>query len=154
MAIGEEKINILTELAGSYQELPPGERIAFATQAIALSEELHDQKSEATAYNHLGVAYNNVGNSERSLECFFKALQIMKEIDDPGGITYSYICIGQAHNSMIRILSSTESCIASYGFLFNKRWEVWISHLTGRPNRFLSSERKSRIAAYAPFQSM
>jgi len=96
-AIGEEKINILTELAGSYQELPPGERIAFATQAIALSEELHDQKSKATAYTHLGIAYNNVGNSDRSLDCFFKALQIMEEIDDQDGIAYSYICIGQAY---------------------------------------------------------
>jgi len=96
-ATGEEKINILSELAGSYQELPPGERIAFATQAIALSEELHDQKAKATAYTHLGIAYNNVGNSDRSLDCFFKALQIMEEIDDQDGIAYSYICIGQAY---------------------------------------------------------
>ncbi len=96
-AIGGERIEVLNELAGSYQELPPKQRMAFAEQAIDLSEELHDQKSTADAYNHLGVAYNNAGNSQRSFECFFKALQIMEEISDQGGIAYSHTCIGQAH---------------------------------------------------------
>lgn len=95
--VGKEKIDILNELAGAYQALPSKERMAFATQAIDLSEELHDQKAKAIAHNHLGVAYNNVGNSERSFECFFKALRIMEEICDQDGIAYSYTCIGQAY---------------------------------------------------------
>ncbi len=63
-AIGGERIEVLNELAGSYQELPPKQRMAFAEQAIDLSEELHDQKSTADAYNHLGVAYNHAGKSQ------------------------------------------------------------------------------------------
>jgi len=96
-AIGKERLEVLNELAGAYQELPSKQRMAFAEQAIDLSEELNDRKAKADAYNHLGVAYNNAGNSQRSFDCFFKALQIMEEVSDQGGIAYSHTCIGQAH---------------------------------------------------------
>jgi len=33
---GNEKLEILNELAGAYWELPPNERIAFAEQAVNL----------------------------------------------------------------------------------------------------------------------
>jgi len=94
---GKEKIGVLNELAGRYWELPPDERIEFAEQAIELSESLHDEKSKAEAYNHLGVANNNLGDSQKSIEYFLKALRIMEQIDDKSGIADSCINIGQAN---------------------------------------------------------
>lgn len=94
---GKKKIEVLNELAGSYWELPPNERIAFAEQSIELSEEFHDQKPKADAYNHLGVAYNNLGDSEKSMDYFLKALNIMEEINDQNGIATSCLNIGQAN---------------------------------------------------------
>ena len=96
-ASGHEELGILNDLAGSYRDLPPKDRIAFAERALALSEELHDPRSKAEAYNHLGVAYNNLGNSQQSLDLFFKALQIMEKIDDKNGIAQSLVNIGQAN---------------------------------------------------------
>jgi PAS domain S-box-containing protein/putative nucleotidyltransferase with HDIG domain len=93
----QEKIRILNKLAGSYQELPPKDRIAFAEQASDLSERFHDHKSEAEAYNHLGVAYNNMGNSHQSVGYFLKALEIMERIHDEDGIANSYVNLGQAN---------------------------------------------------------
>jgi len=96
-ASNKEKIEILNELAGAYWELPPNERIAFAEQAIDLAEKFHDNKSKAVAYNHLGVAYNNMGDSQKSIEYFLKALGIMEQINDKNGIASSYINLGQAN---------------------------------------------------------
>ena len=96
-ATGREKIEILNELAGAYWEIPPNTRIAFAEQSIELSEEFHDEKSKADAYNHLGVAYNNLGDSQKSMDYFLRALNIMEEIDDKNGIANSYLNIGQAN---------------------------------------------------------
>jgi len=96
-ASGREELGILNELAGSYRDLPPKDRIAFAERALALSEELHDPKSKAEAYNHLGVAYNNLGNSQESLDLFLKALRMMEKIDDKNGIAQSLVNIGQAN---------------------------------------------------------
>ena len=94
---GQEKIEILKELAGAYWELPPNDRIAFAEQAIELSEEFHDHKSKADAFNHLGVAYNNLGDSPKSMDYFLKALDIMEKIDDKNGMAQSFTNIGQAN---------------------------------------------------------
>jgi len=94
---GKEKMEILNELAGAYWELPPNERIAFAEQAIDLAEEFYDHKSKADAYNHLGIAYNNMGDSKKSMEYFLKALKIMEQINDKNGIANSYVNIGQAN---------------------------------------------------------
>ncbi len=93
----QEKIEILIELAGLYWELQPDERIAYAEQAVKLSEKFRDFKSKAEAYNHLGVAYNNLGNSEKSMDYFMKALKIMEQINDKSGIALSYRNIGQAN---------------------------------------------------------
>ena len=94
---GTEKIKMLNELAGRYWELPPNDRIAFAEQAIDLENKFHDPKSKAESYNHLGVAYNNLGDSNKSMDYFLKALKIMEQINDKSGIARSYINIGQAN---------------------------------------------------------
>jgi len=93
----QEKIEILIELAGFYWELQPDERIAYAEQAVKLAEKFQDLQSKAKAYNHLGVAYNNKGNSEKSMDYFMKALKIMEQINDKSGIALSYRNIGQAN---------------------------------------------------------
>ena len=94
---GQEKVAVLNELAGAYWELPPNERIVFAEQAVDLSEKFHEYKSKAAAFNHLGVAYNNLGDSPKSMDYFLKALEIMEQIDDKSGIADSYVNLGQAN---------------------------------------------------------
>ena len=96
-ASNNEELDILNELAGSYRGLSPKDRIEFAERALALSEKLDDPKSKAEAYNHLGVAYNNLGNSHKSLDLFFKTLRMMEQIDDKNGIAQSLVNIGQAN---------------------------------------------------------
>jgi len=95
-ATGKEKMEILNQLAGLW-DLPPNERIAFAKQAVDLSEEFHDHRSKAESLNHLGIAYNNLGDSQKSIDCFLKALQIMEQLDDKSGIAISYRNLGQAN---------------------------------------------------------
>jgi len=94
---GKEKIEILNELAGNYRELPPDERIKFAEQAVDLSEKFNDHRLKAEAYNHLGVAHNNLGDSQKSIDYFLRALRIMEQINDKNGIANSYVNIGQAN---------------------------------------------------------
>jgi len=96
-ATGKKKVGILIKLAGLYWDLPPNERIAFAEQAVDLSKIFHDRKSTAESYNHLGIAYNNLGDSQKSIDHFLKALQIMEKIKDKEGIAISYRNLGQAN---------------------------------------------------------
>jgi len=96
-ATGKEKIGILNQLAGLYWDLPPNERIAFAEQAIDLSSKCHDRGSKAESLNHLGIAYNNLGDSQKSINYFLSALRIMEQIDDKNGIAISYRNLAQAN---------------------------------------------------------
>jgi PAS domain S-box-containing protein len=45
----------------------------------------------------LGVAYNNLGDSQKSIDYFLNALQIMEQINDKNGIAVSYRNLGQAN---------------------------------------------------------
>jgi len=96
-AEGKERLKILNELAGLYWELPPNERITFANQAFDLAEKLNDQKSKADVYNHLGVAYNNLGDSQESMNYFMKALDIAEQTNDKNRIAKSFLNLGQAN---------------------------------------------------------
>jgi len=96
-AAGKEKMGILNQLAGLYWDLQPNERIAFAEQAVDLAKKLHDRRSRAESLNHLGIAHNNLGDSQRSIEYFLKALQIAEQIDDKNGIAISCRNLGQAN---------------------------------------------------------
>jgi len=96
-ATGKEKIGILNQLAGLFWDLPPNERIAFAEQAVDLSEEFHDPGSKAESYNYLGIAYNNLGDIQTSIRYFLNALQITEQIDDKNGMANSYRNLGQAN---------------------------------------------------------
>ncbi len=94
---GKERLEVLNKLAGAYEGLSARDRIAFAEEAIDLSERFHDQKSKAEAYNHLGIAYNNIGSNEKSMDWFLKALKIMGQIDNKNGIASSLVNLGQAN---------------------------------------------------------
>jgi len=93
----KEKIEILNKLAGAYWELSPKDRIEFANQAVKLSGKYNSQKSKAIAFGHLGVANNNLGNTQESMEYFLGSLEIMEYINDNKGIANSYVNLGQAN---------------------------------------------------------
>jgi len=94
---GKERLEVLNELAGSYEGVSAKCRISFAEQAIDLSERLHDQKSKAEAYNYLGIAYNNIGSGEKSMDLFLRALKIMEQIENKKGIANSLANLGLAN---------------------------------------------------------
>ena len=105
---GKGKIEILNQLAGAYWELPPNDRITFAEQSVDLSEKFHNQKSKAVAFGHLGVAYNNTGNTQKSMDYFMKSLDIMEQLNDKDGIAHSCVNIGQANFYMDNFVKALE----------------------------------------------
>ena len=94
---GIEKLKILNKLAGCYWELPPNERITFANQAFDLANKLNDQKSKADAFNNLGVAYNQLDETQKSLSYFMNALDIAEQVNDKDRIAQSFLNLGQAN---------------------------------------------------------
>ncbi|MBW2649194.1 MAG: tetratricopeptide repeat protein, partial [Deltaproteobacteria bacterium] len=110
----------MNELAGTYWKLPPNDRIAFAEQSIKLSEEFHDKKSKAVAFGHLGVAYNNIGNTQKSMDYFLRALNVMEQIDDKSGIANSYLNIGQANF----YLDNFDKALEYYQKNLNLRYQI------------------------------
>ncbi len=94
---GEGKIEILDKLAGNYWELSPNERIPFAAQMVELSEKLKDQGYKADAYNYLGIAYNQLDETQKSMDYFLNALDIAKQTNDKDRIAKSFLNLGQAN---------------------------------------------------------
>jgi len=94
---GIEKLKILNELAGNYWELSPNERIPFAEQMVELSEKLKDQGYKADAYNYLGIAYNQLDETQKSMDYFMKALDIAEQTNDKDRIAKSFLNLGQAN---------------------------------------------------------
>ena len=97
LANDSEKIDILNILAGNYWELSPNERIPFAQQMLGLADKLQDQSSIANAYNYLGIAYNQLDETQRSLDYFHEALDIFEEINDENGIARTFLNLSQVN---------------------------------------------------------
>ena len=94
---GFEKIEILNKLAGNYWELSPNERIPFAEQMLELSEKLKDKGYKADAYNYLGIANNQLDETQKSMDYFLKALDIAERTNDKDRIAKSFLNLGQAN---------------------------------------------------------
>jgi tetratricopeptide (TPR) repeat protein len=57
--------------------------INFYQQALAIDAEINDYRGEATDLDNLGQEYRKLDDLDKAVECFTKALDINRKIQDP-----------------------------------------------------------------------
>ena len=67
----------------------------FCTQAYSIFESLHDQFGMGLTLLRIGTVYNRIGQNEKALEYFLRALEVKKKLDDYGGVALTLINIGK-----------------------------------------------------------
>lgn len=78
---GRERIDILLKLSSLSERKSTDDFMAYAQQALALSEELNDAVGEGRSHNNLGLAYLNLGQPEQAWRHLAKAIEIWRRLD-------------------------------------------------------------------------
>lgn len=85
-AQGPAKVKTLNELFKAHLRSDPVEAIGYASQALAVANDVDDKRGMAAAYNNLGVAYRNQGALDKALEYYITSLQLYTSLDNQEGI--------------------------------------------------------------------
>lgn len=86
---GKEKVEVLNELAHSYQRQSPEKFKDYSQQALILSNKLNYTKGKAIALKNIGIGYRLSAENKRALEYLRRALKIFKELDDKKNVADS-----------------------------------------------------------------
>jgi len=93
-AAGEEKVDILNDLAFALYHTKPEKTEQYANQALFLAEKLDSQKGIARSYNIIGISHHRRGDYCEALGFYLKALKIFEIIGNDHKIAASKNNIG------------------------------------------------------------
>jgi len=79
---GEEKAEVLNELAKAYFNESPQKTIEYGIQALNLSQKIDYIKGETQALKSLGAGYHNLSYYDKALEYYQKSIENLKKIGD------------------------------------------------------------------------
>jgi tetratricopeptide (TPR) repeat protein len=82
---GQQRIDLLNDLASSYAFISINEAEKYATQAIGQSREVNYPKGLAKGYEVLGVAYYVRGEHDKAIEYSYEALKLYETNEDRAG---------------------------------------------------------------------
>lgn len=88
---GTRKVDLLNELSYEYLYEVTGDRcVEYASQAMALADEIGYEKGKGDALNRLGSHYHNISAYDKALDYFLQSLAIREKINDTLGVSASY----------------------------------------------------------------
>ena len=88
----------------------PKEQISWCEAGLAAARRLKDRAAEGALLSNLGMALDDIGESQRSLECQQEALKITREIGDRYGEEQTLGNLGASYQA----LNQHESAIECY----------------------------------------
>ncbi|MCS6821892.1 MAG: tetratricopeptide repeat protein [Microscillaceae bacterium] len=94
-----QKVEVLRNLAWEYRNNNFKEGLFLSKQAIDLAIALQYGEGLAKSYNTQGVIYRNIGDYDKALECFFKALKVAENIKNIEQIAYSNNNLGDIYKN-------------------------------------------------------
>ncbi len=87
--------------------LPPRERIPILDMALSAARRLGDRRDEGIHLGNLGLAYADLGEVRRAIECYEQALEIARQIGDRrgegnalGNLGIAYASLGEARRAI------------------------------------------------------
>jgi len=96
----ENKLEISLDLAKLYNGISPQQTIDYGLKAVDLAVKLKDKDNEATAYYITGIGYFYLRETNKSLDCFNKALKIREETGNKKEIAKSLKGLGIIHTNL------------------------------------------------------
>lgn len=91
------KVMLLAQLSFIYASNKPDTAMLLALEALTLSQRMGFIKGEAVSLYRIGWAYNNLGNSSKSMEYSIKSLRLNEKINNLEGIAISLNNIGNIY---------------------------------------------------------
>src|SRR5688572_7700751 len=110
------RIRKLIDTANRYRFFKPDSCVQFAEKALQLSRLINFKKGEVEAHTSLGEFHRISGNYPESLENFFAALRISKEIGDTTSVASTQIFIGIAYLNLKEYQTALQYLFQGYSF--------------------------------------
>ncbi|MDJ1502029.1 tetratricopeptide repeat protein [Xanthocytophaga agilis] len=108
LAKDTSRINVLNQLSFHYNAADPAKAIAYATQALQLSQQLDFKKGMAQAFNRLGIGYSHQNKYAQAMAYYDKALPLSQELGDLPGELALMLNIGMVYHKQDNRPKATE----------------------------------------------
>lgn len=107
------RVNVLNQLSKELQYINPKQALGYAKDAVSLAEKISFKKGATRGYINTGKAHRKLGNFNKAIESYLKALQINKEIKDRKGMANAFNGLGIAYGLLGDYDKSLESFLNS-----------------------------------------
>ncbi len=91
---GREKMDVLLKISYNTRNYAPQMSIDFGEQFLAMSQQSGDLDLQIEGLQNLGIAYYNIGDYEKTIQNFIKALRIEEERNNIKGMSQAYNNLG------------------------------------------------------------
>lgn len=91
---GREKMDVLLKISYNTRNYAPQMSIDFGEQFLTMSQESGDLDLQIEGLQNLGIAYYNIGDYEKTIQNFIKALRIEEERNNIKGMSQAYNNLG------------------------------------------------------------
>jgi two-component system, sensor histidine kinase and response regulator len=91
------KIELYCELSKAHKNINPKTTISYGNKAVALARQAGNNKLLATAYNTTGSGYYLLGDIDKAVQLYYRALRIREKLNDPSDLSVSYNNIGNVY---------------------------------------------------------
>ncbi|WP_288020453.1 tetratricopeptide repeat-containing sensor histidine kinase [Tenuifilum sp.] len=94
------KVVVLKLLCWENRNSDPAKAIEYGQMAVALAHKLELNQELSDSYNRLGVAYRNVGEYAKALDCYFKGLEISRKYNLKKHLAFQYNNLADLYNRL------------------------------------------------------
>lgn len=129
------KIPSLLSLCWKLRNASPEESIKYGTEAIDLAGRYKDSVSLANAYSFVGVSYRIMGKYSKSIDCFYKGLEIAVKHEIPEQEGYAHLNLANLFIYQELTAMAYENLKKAKAIalkLGNKRMLAYVSMYSGR----------------------
>ena len=99
-ATGKERVALLNKLADVFYLQDPGRAVKYGEEALALANEINDQKGKAGALIYMANAYRVLGEIEKPFEYARQAWEISNQLEDKKTAVNALNTLGFLYNSI------------------------------------------------------
>ncbi|MBL4658041.1 MAG: tetratricopeptide repeat protein [Flavobacteriales bacterium] len=93
-----EKVDLMLRVSRLMGNLSYSAAMNYASLALELSVEIHDQQGEAESLRRKAQLYNFIGDFEKGITSLLEALKIYEKVKNKNGIALVYTDIGTVYN--------------------------------------------------------
>lgn len=91
---GKEKMDVLLKISNNTRNYAPQMSIEFGERYLTMAEELQDSSAMVEGLQNLGITYYNIGDFEKTIQCFLQALRIEEGRNHIKGVAQAYNNLG------------------------------------------------------------